>query len=127
MVEPDGNPSHVQSVARALQVVELLAHENREVTLTEIAEKMGWPKSTAHGMLATLRDYRFVDQSPLNGRYRLGIRLFEFGHQVARSWDIRALALPHMQQLNRQYGEMVQLATEDRGEVLYIEKLDSTH
>ena len=119
--------SHVQSVARSLQILELLAEENREITLTEIAIRLEWPKSTVHGILTTLRDYRFVDQSAQNGRYRLGIRLFEMGHIVARNWDIREIALPVMQKLNKLFNEMVQLATEDGGEVLYIEKIDSTN
>ncbi|MCL1873777.1 MAG: IclR family transcriptional regulator [Clostridiales bacterium] len=127
MRETKTEKSHVQSVARALQLLEMLANESRELSLTEIADGLGWPKSTAHGILATLRDYRFVDQSAHNGRYRLGIRLFEFGHKVARNWDIREIALPVMKKLNRQFGEMVQLATEDAGEVFYIEKIDSTH
>jgi DNA-binding IclR family transcriptional regulator len=114
-------------VAKALQILELLASENREITLTEIAAKMNWPKSTVHGLLTTLRDFRFVDQSLQSGRYNLGVRLFELGHLVGRSWNIRSVALPLMRQLNRQFGEMVQLATEERGEVLYIEKLESTH
>jgi DNA-binding IclR family transcriptional regulator len=122
----DNNPSHVQSVARALQVLDLLADENKEMSLTEISNKMNWPKSTIHGILTTLRDYRLVDQSAANGRYRLGVRLFEYGQKVANSWDIRSVAMPVMRELNRVYGEMVQLATEDSGEVLYIEKLDST-
>jgi len=118
--------SHVQSVARALELMEMLAGENGELSLTEISDRLGWPKSTVHGLLATLRDYRFIDQSAANGRYRLGIRLFEFGHKVARNWDIREIALPVMKKLNSQFGEMVQLATEDAGEVFYIEKIDST-
>jgi DNA-binding IclR family transcriptional regulator len=120
-------PSHVQSVSKALQILELLASEKREIALTEISDKLGWPKSTVHGLLATLRDYRFVDQSLQNGRYNLGVRLFELGHLVGRNWNVRSVALPLMRQLNRQYGEMVQLATEEGGEVLYIEKLESTH
>ena len=123
---PEINASHIQSVARALQVLELLAEENKELSLTEISNKMQRPKSTLHGILATLRDYKLVDQSEANGRYRLGVRLFEYGQKVARSWDIHGLAIPVMQELNRRFGEMVQLATEDDGEVLYLEKLDST-
>ena len=119
--------SHVHSVQRALQLLELLAEENGELSLTELAGRLGWPKSTVHGILATLRDYRFVDQSAQNGRYRLGIRLFEFGHKVARSWDIREIALPVIKKLNTKFGELVHLATEDDGEVFYIEKIDSTH
>ena len=119
--------SHVQSVTRALMLLDLLAQENREMTLTEIAKAMNWPKSTVHGLIATLRDYYYVDQSPSTGCYYLGVRLFELGNIVARSWDIRTLAMSAMQNLNNRLGEMVQLATEDKGEVLYLEKLDSTH
>lgn len=121
------NPSHVQSLARALQLVDLLAAENRAMSLTEISKAIGWPKSTVHGLLTTLRDFHYIDQSPTTGHYRLGVRLFELGNVVARGWDIRTMALPAMQRLNNQLGEMVQLATEDKGEVLYLEKLDSTH
>lgn len=121
------NTSHIQSVARSLMLLDLLAREGREMSLTEIAKAMGWPKTTAHGLIATLREYHYVDQSPATGHYRLGVRLFELGNIVARSWNIRSIALPAMQDLNSRLGEMVQLATEDKGEVLYLEKLDSTH
>ena len=126
MSTPERKSSHVLSVARALRVLEMLAEENREISLTEIAGKMDWPKSTMHGILTTLRDYRLVDQSEANGKYRLGVRLFEYGQKVAHNWDIRSTALPFMQELSHTFGETVQLATEDSGEVLYIEKLDST-
>jgi DNA-binding IclR family transcriptional regulator len=42
-------------------------------------------------------------------------------------WDIRTIAMPFMQRLNQELGEMVQLGTEDHGQMLYLEKLDSTH
>jgi len=122
----EGSTSHVHSVARALQVLELLAGENGEISLTEISKKVQWPKSTTHGILTTLRDYRLVEQSAQTGKYRLGVRLFEYGQKVARNWDIRSVALPVLQEVNHTFGEMVQLATEDNGEVLYIEKIDST-
>jgi len=118
---------HVQSVSRALSIVELLARENREMTLTEISHLMGWPKSTTYGLLVTLRDYNYVTQSVTSGRYALGVRLFELGNVVARSWNIREIAYPIMQQLNAMWGETIQLAIEDNGEVLYLEKLESNH
>ena len=127
MDESDNNKSHVKALARALKLLMSLADAGRELSLTEISDALGWPKSTTHGVLATLRDYRFVEQSALNGRYRLGVRLFELGQKAARNWGIRDIALPVMQRLNAQFGEMVQLATEDAGEVFYLEKIDSTH
>lgn len=116
---------HVQSVDRALAILELLSNENREMSLTEIAAKMKWPKSTTYDLLVTLRDNQFVDQAPLNGRYFLGVKLFELGNQLARSWNIRTIALPFMKALSAQFGETIQLAKEDNGEVLYLEKLES--
>ena len=121
------NPSHVQSVTRALTLLDILAKKNREMSLTEVAEASGWAKSTVHGLLSTLRDYHMADQSPDSGNYHLGIRLFEYGNQIARSWSIRSVSLPAMELLNQELGEMVQLATGDNGDVLYIEKLESTH
>jgi len=121
------NTAHVLSVDRALLLLDILAREDREMGLMEIAKTLSWPKTTVHGLIATLRDRQYVDQSPVTGRYRLGVKLFELGNIVARNWDIRAVARPAMQQLNCRLGEMVQLATESGGEVLYIEKLDSSH
>lgn len=127
VVKPERSASHVQSVERALMLVDLLAQENRAMSLTEISKLTNRPKSTIHGLLATLRDFHYIDQCPTTGHYRLGVRLFELGNLVARSWDIRSVAMPAMQRLNNLLGEMVQLAIEDKGEVLYLEKLDSTH
>ncbi|MFV0413196.1 MAG: IclR family transcriptional regulator [Oscillospiraceae bacterium] len=118
-------PSHVQSVQRALLLLELLSKERREMSLTDIARALQWPKSTVHGLLATLRDFHYVDQSPDSGKYRLGIRLFELGTQVADSWNIREVARPYMLHLSDTLHEMVQMGKEDKGDVLYVEKVDS--
>lgn len=117
--------SHVQSVARALTLIEILAQEKKDLSLTELSKKAGWPKSTVHGLITTLRDYHMVEQAEETGYYRLGIRLFELGNIVMRSWDIATIAKPYLQKLNNNLGEMVQLAMEDKGEVLYLDKIDS--
>lgn len=118
--------SHVQSVQRALLLLELLSSERREMSLSDIARAMHWPKSTVHGLLSTLRDYHYIDQSPEDGKYRLGIRLFELGTQVADSWNIREVARPYMLHLSETLREMVQMGKEDKGDVLYVEKVDSS-
>jgi DNA-binding IclR family transcriptional regulator len=124
-LEKDGKQSHVQSVGRALTLIDIMSGVSQEMSLTEIASRAGWPKSTVHGLLATLRDYRFIDQSPESGRYRLGTRLFELGNIVAKSWNVRTIAKPHLRRLSESVGETVHLATESDGEVLYLEKVES--
>jgi len=119
------NPAHVQSVDRAIRLLEHMAQEKEDLGLTEIANALAWPKSTVHGLISTLCCRNYVEQSPGTGRYRLGLKLFELGSTVERSWDIHAAARHEMRELNCKLGAMVQLATESSGEVLYIEKLDS--
>lgn len=105
-------------------LIDLLAKEKREMQFTEIAKALDWPKSTVHGLLASLQDCQYIEQCRLSGRYKLGVRLFELGNIVARGWDIRTAAMPHLQRLGKELEETVHLATDVDGEVLYIEKLD---
>lgn len=119
--------SHVKSVARSLQILDLMADKRQPMSLKDIATALGWPKSTVHGILSTLHDYDYVSQSITDGKYILGTRLFELGNILQSTWDIHDIARPMMVKLNARFGETVHLATEDRGEVLYLEKIDSNH
>ena len=112
----------VRSLAKALKVVNLLADANKELSLSELSKRMDMPKSTTHGMLATLWEFGYVEQSPFTGNYKLGMRLFELGNIVAHSWDVRAVSAPYIQKLMDEVGETVHLVVLDRGEVVYIEK-----
>jgi DNA-binding IclR family transcriptional regulator len=117
--------SHVQSVERAMMLLDIMAQAGRDASLTDISRRCGWAKSTVYGILSTLRDYRVVEQSEENGHYRLGSRLFELGNIVAKSWDVCSLAKPHLRRLSEMVGETVHLAMESDGEVLYLDKVES--
>ncbi|MDN5327296.1 MAG: IclR family transcriptional regulator, regulon repressor, partial [Moorella sp. (in: firmicutes)] len=93
------HPPQIRSVAKALMILDLLAASQREMSLAELAREMDLPKSTLHGLLSTLRDYGYIEQSAFDGRYRLGVRLFEIGNAVANNWDVRRVAAPYIQQL----------------------------
>src|SRR4051794_41309485 len=66
-----GAGASVQSVDRALTILELLAREG-DAGVTEIAADLGVHKSTAFRLLATLEAHRLVEQDGDRGRYRLG-------------------------------------------------------
>jgi hypothetical protein len=67
-----GSAAPVQSVDRALTILELLAHDG-ESSVTQIAGGLGVHKSTAFRLLATLETHRLVEQVNDRGRYRLGV------------------------------------------------------
>lgn len=119
------NSSRIRSVAKALMILDLLAAKQSDMSLGEIARELDLPKSTLHGLLSTMRDFGYVEQSPFDGRYRLGVRLFEIGNIVANNWDVRRVAAPYIQKLVDELGETVHLVILDKGEVLYIDKRES--
>jgi DNA-binding IclR family transcriptional regulator len=121
------NPPVIRSVAKALAIVDLLALKQRDMSLGEIANELALPKSTAHGLISTMRDAGYLDQSPFNGRYKLGVRFFEIGSVVASSWDVRKVSAPFIKQLVNDMEETVHLVVLDKGEVLYIDKRESNH
>ena len=56
------------------------------------------------------------------GSYRLGIRLLELGNLVKARINVRLQSLPHMCELQRQLGEMVNLSVHQNDEVVYVER-----
>ncbi len=118
--------SRIQSVARALSIVDILAKARGELALNEIAVRLSLPKSTVHGLISTLKDFGYIEQSAFTGKYKLGVRFFEVGHIVAQGWEVRTVAAPYVNQLLEELGETVHLVVLDKQEVLYIDKRESS-
>jgi DNA-binding IclR family transcriptional regulator len=93
----------VHSVDKAMELLELLLHHRLPMTLQELAAACGYPKSTIHTLLATLRRHEMVRQNE-DGRYALGIRLFELGCAVNARWDVTRPARPYLERLAARTG-----------------------
>ena len=72
----------VQSVDKAMTLLEILLARRAPMTLQELSAASGYPKSTTHALLATMRTHAVIEQHS-DGRYALGIRLFECGCAVS--------------------------------------------
>ncbi|MGP8049775.1 MAG: IclR family transcriptional regulator [Desulfobaccales bacterium] len=116
----------IQSVARALSIIDILAKAGGELALNEVASRLKLAKSTVHGLISTLKDFGYIEQSSFTGRYRLGIRFFEVGSIVAQGWEVRSVAGPYIEQLLEEMGETVHLVILDKFEVLYIDKREKS-
>ena len=116
--EPTGQ---VRSVAKAMELLELLLARRAPLTLQELSTASGYPKSTVHALLSTLRDHAMVEQRP-DGKYALGIRLFECGCAVSATWDITRSARPHLEQLAAETGVSAFLSVLDGGSVLSFDQ-----
>ncbi len=114
----------IQSVAKALQLLDLLDASACPLSLAEISAQTGWPKSTVHGLLSTMKNYSVVAQD-VEGRYMLGIRLFEYGCTLSSSWSIIETAKPFIQHISYETGESVFLSILDRGEVITLDRAEN--
>lgn len=93
----------VKSVDKAMRLLELILAQHRPMSLLELSNASGYPKSTIHAILATLREHSMVEQRD-DGKYYLGVRMFECGCAVSAEWDIARVAHPHLVQLADQTG-----------------------
>ncbi|MGB9662272.1 MAG: IclR family transcriptional regulator [Moorellaceae bacterium] len=115
----------VQAVDRALSILEALARAEGPVMLSALSAEVGLHVSTVHRLLTTLARRGFVEQEPYQGRYRLGLKLFEIGNRALYSLDIRAVARPYLRQLVEEFNETANLAVLDGSEVVYIDQVES--
>ena len=91
----------VRSLGKALELLELLNRSRVPMTLQALSQASGYPKSTIHSLLATLRSYGCIRQES-DGRYYLGTKLFECGCGVSAAWEITRCARPHLERLAQQ-------------------------
>lgn len=114
----------VRSVASALDVLDCFSW-SAELGVTEVANRLGVSKSTAHRLLSTLTAKRLVERIPETGRYRLGLHLYELGQLAVSRFDLRSAALPVLERLRAQTGQTVHAGVADGADVLYVERFES--
>lgn len=121
----DSSAGAARSVQIAVSVLECFL-ATPELGATEVARRVGVAKSTAHRALLTLAASGLLDRTG-GGRYRLGIRLYDYGQLAIDRLYLRELALPVLADLRDQIGETVQLGIPSGAEVLYVDRLEGTN
>lgn len=117
--------SSIRSVERALDILLCFSRQTPELSMTQIAERIGMNKSTVHRMLATLEAKRFLQREPLTGVYRPGIRLLQMAFLTLGQHDLRRLAAPFLRKLSDQHRETVTLSVLDDSDMVYVDVVDS--
>jgi IclR family transcriptional regulator, acetate operon repressor len=114
----------VQSLSRALSLLEALARSHDGLTLTELAQTVGLAPSTAHRLLTTLQQVRFARFDPLASVWQVGVQAFITGSSFARTRDITMMARPYLRQLMEESGETVNLYVAEDGEAVCMAQVE---
>jgi DNA-binding IclR family transcriptional regulator len=120
------SPYQVQVLDRALAILDTLSAEGPDLSLGEISEKLGLHKSTAHRLIMVLERHKLIERNSVNGRYRLGLKLFELGTRAVSQLDLRERARPFLERLVLETSETVHLCILDDSEVVYLDKVEPT-
>lgn len=112
----------VNVLLKAGAILELL-EQRSDLSAVEIAELAKEPRSTVYRLLGTLQQLGWVESAPSQGRYRLGVRLFQLGSAVARTFDVRTAAEEAMRQLHADTGETVFLLVPRGSNALCISEI----
>lgn len=116
----DGSP--VQSVDRAVTVLEILAREG-EAGVTEIAVELGVHKSTAFRLIAALENRGLVAQNADRGKYRLDVGILRLAGATTARLDLVQESRPICEQLAQEVGETINVAVLADGSALYVDQV----
>ena len=116
------NASSVQSVDRALTILETLARSG-EAGVTDLAAALEVHKSTAFRLVATLEAHGLVEQLDGRGKYRLGIGLLRLAGATTARLDVVQEARPISRKLAADTGETVNVAVLADRAALYLDQV----
>ena len=109
-----GQPTQmlVQSVDRALTILELLARQG-DLGITEIANELGVHKSTASRLVAVLDNHDMVEQTADRGKYRLSFGVIRLAGATTSKMELPRESQPVCARLAADLGETVHVTVLD--------------
>ena len=115
----------VQSVDRALDLLEALATADGEVSITALATRTGLHVSTVHRLLSTLLRRGYVRQNPETSRYYAGAKLATLAEGRSRYGELRVRARPILRAITESTRETANLVVIDDVAAVYIDTVPS--
>ncbi|WP_435135575.1 IclR family transcriptional regulator [Actinacidiphila sp. bgisy144] len=117
-----GPPPARSAADRLLAVLGSFEQAHPALTLTQIAQRADLPLPTAHRLVGVLTGWGALERTE-DGRYHVGLRLWEVAALAPRGVGLRQAAMPFLEDLYETTHENVQLAVRDGMEVLYTEHI----
>ncbi len=123
--ESPGADGTVQSVTRALSLLELLGEDDEGYRLSDLAERSGLSPSTVHRLLTTMEQKRFVQFDPYTHLWHVGRQSFSVGAAFVRRRNFVAETIPFLRRIRDLTRETVNLAVAEEGEVVILTQVES--
>ncbi|MFV0492237.1 MAG: IclR family transcriptional regulator [Pseudorhodobacter sp.] len=118
----DFSDTGAKSFYKMARVLDCFSRTHGNLSLTELVERTGLPRTTIHRIVASLREVGMIDQDGRRGDYRLGLHMFYYGSVVLANLDLYRHAHSHVVTLHQVTGEIVHLHMFDGSQMVCIDR-----
>jgi len=115
----------VQSVERAMTLLEILSCHHEGCRLSQLGREAGLSPSTTHRLLTTLEKRRHVQFDPTSGRWNIGLAMLTIGAASVRRTTIVSVAQPYLHHLRDYAKETANLGMADDGQITLVSQIPS--
>jgi IclR family acetate operon transcriptional repressor len=123
-VDKDLN-GRVQSVDRAMTLLEVLGADERGQRLTDLARRTGLSLTTVHRLLTTLEQRHFVQFSAGDNLWYVGRQAYSVGSAFVRDRTFVTPAMPFLRRLRDLTRETANLGVVENGEIILVNQIES--
>lgn len=116
----------IQSVSRALSILELFSDKRPSLSVSEVAELTGLNRATCYRFCQTLRQLGYLEELG-DRRFRPGLKAVSLAHSALSSRELPELAQPYLRRLREEINETVNMGLLDDTEVVYVARVLSDH
>lgn len=117
----------VQTIERTSLILDILGQSSQGISIRDLSEKIKLPKGTTHRLISSLSYFGYARQDSKTRNYFLGFKLVELGNLLLSQLDLRKEAEPFLRDLAERTKETVHMVFLDRGEIVYIDKVELDH
>ena len=101
--------SKIQVIDRAVHILNQFSETQPFRTIDQVSRSLNLPRSTVYRILESLKENHFIERTEVPGKYRLGYQIMHLAAGLHRSYDIAAVAKPHIEKLKDRFNETIQL------------------
>ena len=116
----------IQSVSRALSILELFSDKRPSLSVRQVAEITGLNRATCYRFCQTLKNLGYLEEIG-DRRFRPGLKAVSLAHSALSSRELPELAHPYLRRLREEINETVNMGLLDDTEVVYVARVLSDH
>ncbi|MDR3470743.1 MAG: IclR family transcriptional regulator [Devosia sp.] len=113
---------NVKSLFKMLDVLDCFSDIDPELSVLQIAQRTGLPRTTVHRLVDSLRAVGFLEQEASRESYRLGLKLFGLGNTALTNMPLHRKAAPFVEALAKLSGETVHLCVFEGSQMVFVER-----